>query len=140
MSAPLEALRRKVGNQVADAMASISKLREQLDAAREENRALLADRDRLERALVRIDVLELERTEAESRVHEARLERKRLEEALTDVEDERDSLAARCEDLEALAQRERAALDEARLEIGCLEEQIDELRSIVKLLSGDGGE
>lgn len=137
MSTSVADLRLRVAEQLDDARRAIARLRTELEASRAENEALSRDRTRLQRALVQMDLLQMEVASAEARARTCRVEYKRVEEQLADSRQDRGYLADRCATLERALARERAELDAARQEIRCLEEQMEQLRSIVALLSGE---
>lgn len=137
MTTSIADLRQKVGDHLADARRIIAQLRRDLDDSRAETRELARDRDRLQRARVQIDVLGLERTAAESQARASRLEQKQAEELLCAAEQANRHFAERCERLERALAREREEIDAARLETHCLEEQMEQLQSIVDMLTGE---
>ncbi|MEE8408209.1 MAG: hypothetical protein V3T05_01260 [Myxococcota bacterium] len=137
MTMSLAALRQKVSDQLGDARRLIARLRSDLAESNAEKQELARDRDRLQRALVQIDVLRIERAEAESQVRTSRLEQKQTEELLCNAEEDNRHLTERCAGLERALARERADVDAARLETRCLEQQIDQMQSIVDMLSGE---
>jgi chromosome segregation ATPase len=137
VSASLAELRRQVHDQLADARRVIARLRRDLEQTRAEVRELAPDRDRLQRALVQIDVLTIARDQAEAQARASRRDQTDAEQLLLDTEEDNRLLAERCEGLERALAREREEVSAAKLEIRCLEQQTEQLQSIVDMLTGE---
>lgn len=130
-------LRNQVGGQLTDLQQVVVDLTRQLAAATKENRILARDRGRLQELLAQAELLKVQRSDAESRWRASMKEREQLERARRALEAERVELAEQCVRLEHALAHERAAMESARAEIACLEEQVEQLHSIVAMLTSD---
>lgn len=131
----LHQLRQRVDGQVSNAQEYMDALRQDLARYREENERLTKQCNRLDRTELSLDVSRLELSELSSRSQADAVEKQRLETLVRTLEKENSELASRCEDLESSIVHERESRSLAKLEIRTLQEQVDQLESMVDLLS-----
>jgi chromosome segregation ATPase len=127
-------LRSQLGGQITDLQQVVVDLTRQLAEATKENRGLARDRNRVQELLAQADLLKVQHTDAQSRWRASLQEREQLEESRRGLEAEKIELAEHCARLEHALAHERAATEAARAEIACLEEQVEQLHSIVAML------
>ena len=113
----------------------IQSLLTQIDFYRRQNQVLLEERASLLKLRSRLDELRSERGEAESEFGRLKQEQERLNVDLRDSVTAGQELSHRCALLESALASERARTAELRGVIACLEEQIDQLETMVHLLS-----
>jgi len=130
-------LRSQLGGQLTDLQQVVVDLTRQLAAATKENRILARDRGRLQELLAQAELLKVQRSDADSRWRASMQEREQLEEARRALEAERIEITEHCARLEHALAHQRAAMESARAEIACLEEQVEQLHSIVAMLTSD---
>ena len=130
-------LRERVTGQLSRLEHVITELRGALETSRLENRMLTDDRDRLQEALLRADVAEIGLATAESRWRASATDERGLKSSHDRLAKENGELADRCRRFQASLAQERDEHGETKLEIACLQEQVDELQSIVALLTRD---
>jgi chromosome segregation ATPase len=130
-------LRQKINEHLASAQRVIAALREEVSAYRRENTTLTLQRDRLQRALTKLEAMGLQRSKLEQQAQESEGRRRQLEQSQRELERDMQRLSARNERLERSLTQETEDGEVLRLEIACLEQQVEELRAIASLLSDD---
>ena len=131
----LASLRRRVDGQVSSTQEYIDALRQDVAHFREENERLTKQCNRLSHAELSLDVARLELSELSARSQVEAVENDRLHGLLGTLEEENSDLAARCEDLESSIAHERESGRLAKIEVRTLQEQVDQLESMVDMLS-----
>jgi septal ring factor EnvC (AmiA/AmiB activator) len=113
----------------------IRSLRKQVDFFREQNKVLLEERSALFRLRSRLDALRGDQREQETELDLLHSERDRLVDLIRSREKESQELASCCSMLELDLADERSKTAELREVIDCLEGQMEQLESMVHMLS-----
>jgi regulator of replication initiation timing len=128
-------LRQRIADEVAGTERVVAALGRDLAQHRRENRALARDRDHLRERLAQAEVTKLEQANTESLWRASLRDRQGVEDSLRALDEENRKLRERCAELERDLAHERQRSEVAALEVACLAEQIEELETIIALLS-----
>jgi len=127
-------LRDRVGHHLSTLAQVIDSLRRELADQREEIRTLSSERDRLQSALSRADLLQADRVESEARWRQVCREYEREVQVGEHPKRDQQRMVQHCAELEqalAVEQEERRTLE---AEVTCLQDQVVQLTEIVRLL------
>ena len=124
-----QTLRRKIDQDLSANEALIDRLRRKLEAERDTCDALKEERSELLERVVELEMYQDARLESDI------VERNReLRAALVELEEENAETQKLCRQLCDALETDRERLATANTEISCLEQQVEELKAMVKLL------